>query len=361
MARHVRRVPRPRARGVRRRRGREPRRRSRRARRVFGFGPRARTCAASAVDARAGRRAASRSTASRFTLPVPGAHNVENALAAIAACRALGVPLADDGGAARRASSGVGRRFQSLGVARGVEVVDDFAHNPAKIAAALAHRAAPRARRVLAIYQPHGYGPTRFLRHDFVETFATALGARRPAVDARGVLRRRHRAARLLGRRHRAPRSPRAAPRAEFAPSREWLVRAHRRRGARRRPGAGDGRARPVAHRRWRSRSCARAARGGGRAADRPRSSAAASRPRAPGPLPSRPDQHRASCSTGHWPLLAAVCIGSGSRSAPSRVDAVAVGASTLSRRIQREDHGLAGLAVYDRAGEGRAPRCSLS
>jgi UDP-N-acetylmuramate--alanine ligase len=109
-----------------------------------------------------------------FRLPVPGRHNVENAIAAIAACRAVGVPLA--GMVAPLAGfEGVGRRFQSLGVARGVEVVDDFAHNPAKLRAALA-TARPRAARVLAVYQPHGYGPTRFLRPDLVETFAAALG-----------------------------------------------------------------------------------------------------------------------------------------------------------------------------------------
>ncbi|HTM58445.1 MAG TPA: L,D-transpeptidase family protein [Candidatus Udaeobacter sp.] len=109
----------------------------------------------------------------RFTLAVPGRHNIENALAAIAACAAVGVapgamaePLAG--------FRGVGRRFQSLGRSRGVEVVDDFAHNPAKIAAAVdtAHR---RARRVLAIYQPHGFGPTRFLRSALVDAFSTAL------------------------------------------------------------------------------------------------------------------------------------------------------------------------------------------
>jgi UDP-N-acetylmuramate-alanine ligase/lipoprotein-anchoring transpeptidase ErfK/SrfK len=111
-----------------------------------------------------------------FTLPVPGRHNVENALAAIAACRALDVPLAAMV-APLSQFHGVGRRFQSLGVARGVEVIDDFAHNPAKIAAAL-ETAQRRSKRVLAIYQPHGYGPTRFLRADFVDTFARAL---RPA------------------------------------------------------------------------------------------------------------------------------------------------------------------------------------
>jgi UDP-N-acetylmuramate--alanine ligase len=109
-----------------------------------------------------------------FRLPVPGRHNVENALGAIAACRAVGVPLPDMVAPLSR-FLGVGRRFQSIGVARGIEVVDDFAHNPSKLAAAIA-TARARARRVLAVYQPHGYGPTRFLRDDLVKTFATALG-----------------------------------------------------------------------------------------------------------------------------------------------------------------------------------------
>ena len=108
-----------------------------------------------------------------FELPVPGAHNVANALAAIATCRTLGVELADM--AAPLASfRGIGRRFQTVGKARGVEVVDDFAHNAEKIAAAI-KTARLRANRVLAIYQPHGYGPTRFLRRDFVATFSREL------------------------------------------------------------------------------------------------------------------------------------------------------------------------------------------
>jgi len=157
----------------------------------------------------------------RFTLPVPGAHNVENALAAIAACRAVGLRLADMV-APLAAYAGVGRRFQSLGMARGIEVVDDFAHNPAKIAAALA-TAQARAGRVLAIYQPHGYGPTRFLRPDFVETFATSL---RPAdrawwlevFYAGGTATRDFSAADIV-----AEIAARGAI-AEFAPSREWLL-----------------------------------------------------------------------------------------------------------------------------------------
>jgi len=108
-------------------------------------------------------------------LPVPGLHNVRNAVAALAAARAAGVPLRR-GAEALAGFAGVARRFQRIGRARGVEVVDDFAHNPEKIAAAL--RAAKlRARRVLAVYQPHGYGPTRFLREGLVAAFAQGLAA----------------------------------------------------------------------------------------------------------------------------------------------------------------------------------------
>jgi len=139
---------------------------------VFGFGPRA-TVRGEAVEL---EPRGSRFTVDGevFRLPVPGRHNVANALAAIATCRALGVELAAMA-EPLATFEGVARRFQSLGVARGVEVVDDFAHNPAKLRAAIA-TARARAGRVLAVYQPHGFGPTRFLRPDLVEAFAEALG-----------------------------------------------------------------------------------------------------------------------------------------------------------------------------------------
>jgi len=104
---------------------------------------------------------------------LPGRHNVANAVAAVAACLGEGLALAD----CRRALAsyqGVARRFQVLGRARGVEVVDDFAHNPAKIAATL-EAARPRARRLLAVYQPHGFAPTRLLKAELIEAFAAGL------------------------------------------------------------------------------------------------------------------------------------------------------------------------------------------
>jgi UDP-N-acetylmuramate--L-alanine ligase len=109
-----------------------------------------------------------------FELKVPGTHNVANALAAIAVCRVLGVTL-DEMAVPLAGFRGIGRRFQTVGQTSGVEVIDDFAHNAEKIAAAI-RTAKLRAQRVLAIYQPHGYGPTRFLRRDFVTTFTRELG-----------------------------------------------------------------------------------------------------------------------------------------------------------------------------------------
>jgi UDP-N-acetylmuramate--alanine ligase len=61
-----------------------------------------------------------------------------------------------------------------VGKVNNIEVVDDFAHNPDKIAAALT-AARLRGQRLLVVFQPHGFGPTRFLRDDLVEAFATNL------------------------------------------------------------------------------------------------------------------------------------------------------------------------------------------
>ncbi|MBI3130615.1 MAG: L,D-transpeptidase family protein [Acidobacteria bacterium] len=108
-----------------------------------------------------------------FELPLPGRHNVEDALAALGACRLLGVPLADLV-APLAAFQGVGRRFQTVGEARGVRVVDDYAHNPAKIEAAL-RAAQSQAGRVLAIFQPHGFGPLAFMREELVQVLKATL------------------------------------------------------------------------------------------------------------------------------------------------------------------------------------------
>lgn len=106
-------------------------------------------------------------------LRVPGRHNVANALAALAATRACGVGLGD-AAAALADFAGIRRRLETVGSAGGVTVIDDFAHNPDKIAATLAalHEFPGR---LLVLFQPHGFGPLRLMRAGFVEAFATGL------------------------------------------------------------------------------------------------------------------------------------------------------------------------------------------
>ncbi len=109
----------------------------------------------------------------RVELSVPGRHNVLNSLAAIASGLALG---AEFSAMARGLSTFVGaeRRFQRLGEASGVLVVDDYAHHPTEIAATLAAaRAAFPDHRIIAAFQPHLFSRTR----DFAGEFGTALAA----------------------------------------------------------------------------------------------------------------------------------------------------------------------------------------
>ena len=106
-------------------------------------------------------------------LQVPGRHNVYNALAAIGAAIVAGVPLTD-AAAAIEGFTGLKRRFELVGEASGVQVIDDFGHNPDQIAATLATlRAFPG--RLLILFQPHGYGPLKVMRDALIETFAHAL------------------------------------------------------------------------------------------------------------------------------------------------------------------------------------------
>ncbi len=112
-----------------------------------------------------------------FQLNVPGRHNVENAAAAIAACLEADVILPEMVSPLEN-FQGVQRRFQLMGMAAGVDVIDDFAHNPDKIEAALATARRRTEGRVLAVFQPHGFGPTRFLRSALIETFSKHLRTR---------------------------------------------------------------------------------------------------------------------------------------------------------------------------------------
>jgi UDP-N-acetylmuramate--alanine ligase len=107
-------------------------------------------------------------------LRVPGRHNAANALAALAACRALGVSLAE-GAEALAGFSGIRRRLELVGSAGGVTVIDDFAHNPDKIAATL-QTLHDFPGRLLLMFQPHGYGPLRLMKDAFIDCFAQNMG-----------------------------------------------------------------------------------------------------------------------------------------------------------------------------------------
>jgi UDP-N-acetylmuramate--alanine ligase len=113
--------------------------------------------------------------AAAIRLPVPGLHNAANALAAIAAARACGVGLAE-AAAALAEFKGIRRRLEVAGEANGVAVIDDFAHNPDKIAATLdTLHAFPG--RLLIMFQPHGYGPLKLMGEALVDCFAGRMTA----------------------------------------------------------------------------------------------------------------------------------------------------------------------------------------
>ncbi len=108
-------------------------------------------------------------------LQVPGRHNVENALAALAACEAIGIGITQ---AARALAgfTGLRRRFELVGRAGGVTVLDDFGHNPDKIAATLRTLHAFPGR-LLLFFQPHGFGPLRTMKNELIATFAQGMAA----------------------------------------------------------------------------------------------------------------------------------------------------------------------------------------
>ncbi len=108
-----------------------------------------------------------------FRLNLVGMHNMENALAAATVAAAVEVSL-EVSAMALQQYEGIYRRNQVLGNKRGIWVIDDFAHNPVKCAAAI-QSCQPIADKVVAWFQPHGYGPTKFLRRDFVEEIGKVL------------------------------------------------------------------------------------------------------------------------------------------------------------------------------------------
>ena len=108
-----------------------------------------------------------------FHLEAIGRHSMENALAAVTAASLAGVPL-ETSAEALAGYRGIHRRHQVIGSSHGVLLIDDYAHNPVKCARSI-QACQPLADRVIAWFQPHGYGPTKFLRADFVREIADVL------------------------------------------------------------------------------------------------------------------------------------------------------------------------------------------
>ena len=108
-------------------------------------------------------------------IPLIGRHNMENALAALSVCRKAGIDLSN-GIRALSDFDGIYRRTQLVGYRsdKDIYVIDDFAHNPSEVACAIraCQAVAPR---VIAYFQPHGYGPLRFMHADLAQEAADAL------------------------------------------------------------------------------------------------------------------------------------------------------------------------------------------
>lgn len=129
---------------------------------------------------------------SRFTIPVPGAHNAQNAWQALQLASLLGVP--DDTLRDALASfPGVRRRLERVGTTKdGAIVVDDYAHNPAKLAAAISAVKDAAAGPVCVVWRPHGFTPLRHMLDALADMFVSSLGAADrlmilPVYDAGGT------------------------------------------------------------------------------------------------------------------------------------------------------------------------------
>ena len=107
------------------------------------------------------------------SLPMPGDHNVSNALAAIAVARHLGLKRAQIRDALA-AFGGVGRRFTKVAEVNGVTIIDDYGHHPVEIAAVLKAARQATKGRVIAVHQPHRYSRLSSLFDDFCTCFNEA-------------------------------------------------------------------------------------------------------------------------------------------------------------------------------------------
>jgi UDP-N-acetylmuramate--alanine ligase len=107
------------------------------------------------------------------SLPMPGDHNVSNALAAVAVARHLGMKK-EEIRAALAGFGGVNRRFTKVGVVNGVTIIDDYGHHPVEIAAVLRAARQSVKGRVIAVHQPHRYSRLHALFEDFCACFNEA-------------------------------------------------------------------------------------------------------------------------------------------------------------------------------------------
>lgn len=106
-------------------------------------------------------------------LCMPGKHNVQNALAAIAVGIILEIEI-DRLLPGLEKFGGVGRRFELKGTVNGITVVDDYAHNPSKVACAIAAARTGDAKRIIAVFQPHRFTRTQYLADQFGHSFDAA-------------------------------------------------------------------------------------------------------------------------------------------------------------------------------------------
>ncbi len=140
---------------------------------TFGFGERATLRGTDVIERPNGIDFKANGVA--VSLQVPGRHNAANALAALAVARAAGISL---GKAATALASftGLKRRLDIVGTAKGITIIDDFGHNPDKIGATLdTLHAFPG--RLLVMFQPHGYGPIKLMGRELADVFIDKLSA----------------------------------------------------------------------------------------------------------------------------------------------------------------------------------------
>ncbi len=143
---------------------------------TYGLGPRA-EIRAEQVELRGGesryRCTRGGRTLGRVALRVPGIHNVVNSLAVAAVAQLLGLEFGVVSSALER-YRGAKRRFQVHGEARGVTVVEDYAHHPTEVAATLRAARGWAGRRIRCVFQPHRYTRTRYLMDRFGSAFSDA-------------------------------------------------------------------------------------------------------------------------------------------------------------------------------------------